>query len=123
MLLGALAENLICLLAYEPARAPIIRGTVAIELWGGPLRVLAARLYDYLDKFKQPAGDHLPDLLTDKLEGENKREGQLYADIIENIYSSKDKINKEYVMSQLETYVKRQALRSVAIELTKALQR
>lgn len=123
MLLGALAENLICLLCYEPNSAPIIRGTIAIELWPGPLRVIATRLYDYLDRFKQPAGDHLPDLLTDKLEGENKREGQLYADIIENIYNAKDKINKEYVMSQLETFVKRQALRSVTIDLTKALQR
>lgn len=123
MLLGSLQENLVTLLVYDPTSAPIIRGTVGIELWGGPFRIIATRAYDYLDKYKAPAGDHLPDLLTDKLEGENKREGQLYADIIENIYNSKDKINKEYVMSQLETYVKRQALRSVAIELTKALQR
>lgn len=123
MLLGALQENLVSLLVYDPVSAPIIRGTVAIELWGGPFRLIAARLYDYLDRFKKPAEDHLPDLFSDKLEGANKREAQLYADIIENIYLSKDKINKEYAMSQLETYIKRQSLRSIAVELTKALQR
>lgn len=123
MLLGALQENIITALAHDPINAPIIRGAVALELYGGPFRILAARCYDYLDRFKKPPGDHLPDLLSDKLEGENRREGQLYADIIENIHTSKDQINSEYVMSQLETYIKRQSLRSVAVELTKALQR
>jgi len=123
MLLGALQENIITLLAFDKEGAPIVRGAIAIELYGGPYRVIAARCYDYLDRFKQPAGDHLPDLLTDKLEGENKREAQLYVDIIGSIHAVKDTLNREYVLSQLETYIKRQALRSVAVELTKALQR
>jgi len=123
MLLGSLQENLLTLLVWDKTHSPVIRGVLAPELWGGPYRVIVTRVYDYLDKFKRPPEDHLPDLLSDKLEGINKREASLYADICESIYSTKNGINSAYAMSQLETFVKRQSLRSVAIDLAKALQR
>lgn len=123
MLLGSLAENLITLLVYDKERAPIIRGVVDIAMFGGVHRTLVARIYDFIDRFKRPPEDHLPDILADKLEGDNPREAALYAEIIEQIHAANKGINAEYVMSQLETFIKRQSLRSVAIDLTKALQR
>jgi len=122
MLLGSLAENLLTVLAFDPERAPIVRAVVAPELFGGPYRLLAARIYDYLDTFKKPPGDHLPDLLSDKLEGREAEAGY-YAEIIENLHVSKGHINAEYVMNSLETFVKRQSMRSIAVDLQKALQR
>lgn len=122
MLLNALQENLIVLLTYDQERASIIRGIVAPEMWSGPYRQLVVRLYDHLDRFKKPAGDHLPDILADKIEKPGS-ESQLYVDIIESIHSAKEGINPEYVMSQLETFIRRQSLRTVAVTLAKALQR
>src|SRR6476661_3804907 len=122
MILGSLQENLLTVLAFDPERAPIVRAVIAPELFGGPYRLLAARIYDYLDTFKKPPGDHLPDLLSDKLEGKAAEAGY-YAEIIENLHSSKEHINAEYVMASLETFVKRQSMRSIAIDLQKALQR
>ena len=122
MLLANLQENLLTLLCYDNERAPIIRNVVNPNLYGGPYRILAARIYDYIDSFKKPPGDHLPDIMADKLDGE-AREGELYADIIENIHATRKGINAEYVMSTLETFIKRQSLRSIAIDLAKALQR
>jgi len=123
MLLGALQENLIVLLAYDEERAPIIRGIVDPALFGGPYRTIVARIYDFIDKFKKPPGDHLPDLLSDKLESDNKREATLYADIIESIHAAQKGINAEYAMATLETFIKRQSLRTIAVDLSKALQR
>lgn len=123
MLLGALQENLIVLLTYDTERATVIRGIVEPELFGGPYRHIVARIYDYIDRFKKPPGDHLPELLSDKLDGKNKREGELYDDILRSIYSVKDGINPEYAMGQLETFIKRQSYRSVAIDISKALQK
>lgn len=123
MLLGSLQENLITILCYDTQHAPIIRGVVDPSLFGGPYRTLVARIYDHLDRFKKPPGDHLPDLLSDKLESDNKREGTLYTDIIESIHAAKDSINAAYVMAQLETFIKRQSLRGIAVDLAKALQR
>lgn len=123
MLLSSLAENLLVIACWDKERAPIIRGVVDPALYGGPYRTLAARIYDFIDRHKRPPGDHLPDLLADKLEGENSREATLYAEIIEQMHASKDGINAEYVMSQLEVFIKRQSLRSIAVDLAKALQR
>src|SRR5580765_1985441 len=122
MILTSLAENLLTILSFDKERAPIVRAVVDASLYGGPYRLLAARIYDYLDHFKQPPGDHLPDLLADKLEGKPEESGY-YAEIIDNLHKAKDHINAEYVMSSLETFVKRQSMRSIAIDLQKALQR
>lgn len=121
-MIGALQENLICLLCYDEEHAPIIRGVVDPSLFGGIYRVLVTRIYDYLDRYKKPPGDHLPDLLSDKLDGQG-REAGLYAETIQQIYDSHKGINTEYVMARLEQFVRGQSLRSVAIDLAKALQR
>lgn len=123
MLIGALQENLIVLLATDSTRAPIIRGAVDPALFSGPYRVIVARIYDYIDRFKRPPGDHLPDILSDKLESQTRGEGELYAEIVENIHRSREGVNAQYVMSQLESFVKRQSLRSIAVDFAKALQR
>ena len=120
MLLGALQENLLTLLAWDDARAPIIRGIVGPELYGGHYRHIAARCYDYIDKYKKAPKDHLPDILSDKIEAEG-REAELYIETIESISSAREGINAIYVMSQLETFIKRQSLRSVAVEFNRAL--
>ena len=120
MLLSSLQENLITLLAFDAERAPIIRGVIDLSLYGGPYRTIAARIYDYLDSFKKPPGDHLPDILSDKLEAKTS-EAALYENIVHSIYAAKDGINAEYAMATLETYVKRQSLRTIAVDLQKAL--
>lgn len=122
-MLISLQENLLVLLAFDPERASVIRGLVDPAHWGGPYRIIAARIYAHLDSFKKPPGEHLPDILSDKLESASKGEGTFYGEIIENLHAAKDGINAVYVMSQLETFIKRQSLRSAAVDLHKALQR
>src|SRR6516162_398271 len=121
MLLGALQENLLVLLAFDATHAPIIRGAVAIELFGGPNRAIAAACYDYLDRYKQPPGDHLPDLLDDKLNGDSMKEAQLFGDILGSMHQLKATINTQFVMNQLDKFINRQTLRSMAVELAKNL--
>lgn len=122
MLLGPLSENLICLLAYDEKYAPIIRHSVAPNLFGGPYRLIAARCYSYIDSFKVPPKDHLADLMSDKLSSDTS-EAQLYADIIDSIHAAISGINTDYVINQLELFIRRQSLRTIAVDLTKALQR
>lgn len=123
MLLNSLQENLLTLLAFDAVRAPTIRQSIELARYGGPYRVLAARIYSHLDHFKQPPGDHLPDILADKLEGKDKDEAAIYEDIIHSLHQAKPGINAEYVMTQMMTFIKRQSLRSLAIDFAKAVQR
>lgn len=121
MLSGALQENILTVISWDDVRAPIIRGVVAPELWGGHYRLIAARIYDYIDKYKKAPKDHLPDILLDKLEAENKREAQLYEETISSISSARESINATYVMSQLTLFIEGQTLRSLTVDLAKAL--
>lgn len=113
-------ENLLTILSWDDVRAPIVRGIVGPELYGGHYRYIAARVYDYIDKYKKAPKDHLPDILSDKIEIEG-READLYIETIESISSAREGINAVYVMSQLETFIKRQSLRSMAVEFNRAL--
>jgi intein/homing endonuclease len=122
-MLGVLGENLLVLLSFDEERSPIIRNAIDINLFGGQNKVVAARVYDYIDKYKKPPKDHLADILDDKINSANKREAELYADIVSSIHDAKGTINAEYVMTQLGTFARRQSLRTIAIDLSKALQR
>ena len=122
-MIGALEENLLVLLSFDAVHAPIIRNVVEPNHFGGPYRLIASRIYAHLDTFKKPPGDHLPDILSDKLDPKNGKEAAYYTDIIESIHAARQGINAEYVMASLETFIKRQSLRSIAIDLTRALQR
>ncbi|HVI41146.1 MAG TPA: DnaB-like helicase C-terminal domain-containing protein, partial [Anaerovoracaceae bacterium] len=121
--LGTLQENLLSLLSYDDEKAKIIRGAVDVDLYGGPYRLIAVRLYDYIDRYKKAPKDHIADLMEDKLNDKKGREGDLYIDIISSIRDAYQGINAEYVMSQLATFSRRQRLRSVTVELGRALQK
>ena len=122
-MLGVLQENLLVLLAFDDERSKVIRHTIPPEMFGGQYKLIAARIYDYIDKYKKSPNDHLADILEDKITSSNKREADLYSDIIGSIHEAKANINAAYVMAQMGTFGRRQALRSVAVDLAKALQR
>jgi hypothetical protein len=120
---GFLEENLLTLLIFDVQRSKIVRSTVDPIMFSGNNREIATRSYEYLDKYKKPPSDHIADLLEDKLTSDNKREARAFKDILAGLHDLKETINAEYVLNKLEDFVKRQSLRSVAVNLAKALQR
>jgi replicative DNA helicase len=108
-------------LIYDDKHCQMIRNLIEPEFWGGPYATVARRVYEYIDRFKKAPKDHVADLLADKLESKTG-ESNLYEDILVSARDASAGINTEYVLSQLETFVKRQTLRSAAIDLAKALQ-
>ncbi len=122
--LSAIQENLIVLLTYSDEHCHTIRNLIEPEWWGGPFREISRRVYDYCDRYKKAPKDHIADLMADKLENKkNPREASLYEDILMSIHGQSENINAPYVMGQLENFIKRQSLRTIAIDLAKALQR
>lgn len=123
MLGGSLQENLITMLVYSDEYASIIRNSISINLWSSHYRIVAAKCYDYLDQFRKSPKDHISDLLEDKLmRGDG--ESEIFTTLLMNMKGiNLDGINAEYVFKRLASFIKRQSLRSVAVELTRALQR
>lgn len=118
-----LQENLLVLLTFDKERCKIVRGTVEPHLFGGFYKDIVSRVYDYIDEYKEPPGEHIADLLEDKLTSDNKREVRTYQDILDSLFDVRESINAEYVVNKLEEFVKRQSLRAVAVELAKELQK
>jgi len=118
-----LQENLLTLASFDDKHALIIRNTVDPGLFGGQYRELAIRVFDFIDKYKKAPKDHLADLLIDKLESDNKREVTFYTDLLISLKDASEHVNPEYIVNQLDTFLKRQALRTVAVDLAKLLQR
>ncbi len=58
--------------------------------------------------------------MSDKLEQADK-ESSLYTDILQSMHNSAPGINAEYVMSQLETFIRRQSLRTMLVGLQQHL--
>lgn len=110
------------MLIYSDKQSVTIRNLIPLEFWGGPFKEISRRSYEFIDRYKKPPKDHIAELLSDKLDG-TKRESSLFEDILISIRDSFEHINEEYVISQLETYIKRQSLRTVAIELGQCLQK
>lgn len=123
MLLNVLQENLLTLLAFDKQRSVIVRNTIDISLFGGLNKTIAARIYDYIDRYKKPPAAHLADILDDKINSANRREGDLYTDVLTSLHEAQAGINAEYVMAQMGQFIRRQSLRGVAIELAKELQK
>lgn len=112
---------MITLLSFDEDNCKLIRGSVEPSMFGGIYREFSTRIYEYIDRYGKPPGEHLPDLFEKELTSEKKGVAGLYRDIIESVYEASDGINTVYVMNQLETFVRRQSLRSVTVELTRAL--
>lgn len=121
MLASSLQENVVSLLAFDDEYSSVIRNSIELKLYGGPFRLIASRCYDYIDRYKKAPKEHLADIMSDKLTDESA-ESKLYIDIVDNIYTAKENINREYVINQIQSFIKRQSLRSISVELTKRLQ-
>jgi replicative DNA helicase len=118
----ALQENLLVLLAFDKDAATIIRNTIDVRLFGSQqYRDLATRIYEYIDEFKQPPGEHLPDLFEEELEKEDAAGDQL-GDLIAALHGQREKVNRAYALSELAGFVRQQSLKSSIISASEFLQ-
>jgi hypothetical protein len=119
----SLQENLLVLLTFSAKAAPLIRNAVDANLFGNKIyREIISRLYEYLDKYKKPPGDHLPDLLED-LTGGSGPEAQQYADVLVAVGDQRDRgYNEDFGLAQLERFVRQQTLKSSVTAAAEAIQ-
>ena len=107
------------LLTFDKKNAVLIRNAVDPGLYTGFYREISARIYTYIDRYKEPPETHISDLLDDKINSEKVREAHIYRGLTESIYDMREEINTEYVMNKLEDFVRRQSLRSITVDVSK----
>lgn len=108
---GAMQENLLTLLCFSEASFQLVRNSVEPELFTSQVyRDILERVYDYIDRFKRPPKEHVADLLEDVLKQDNPQ-AELYKQILRSADETKDNINDEYVLSQLEGFIQQQRMK------------
>ncbi len=109
---GALQENILTLLCFDAEACPLIIAAVDTTLFESQIyRNIADRAIAYFRKYKTAAGDHLPDLLEDFLKSTKRAEVRLYTDALNDLFRTHDGINREYILGELQVFVKQQSLR------------
>ncbi len=105
---NALQENILILLCFSD-EVKMLSNVVTVDLFESSIyRDIANVAIDFYREFQKPIAEHLPDVLQYQLESSK---GELFKHVLEAIFQSKDSINKNYVMKQLEKFVRQQKLK------------
>lgn len=120
---GALQENILTLLCFDDEACPIIIAAIETSLFESAVyRHVAETAIAYFRKYKEAAAEHLPDLLEDKLASGKRAEARMYEETLNDIYSTKDDLNRKYVLDQLQAFVRQQSIRLSIIKAADELQ-
>jgi replicative DNA helicase len=119
---GALQENVLTLLCFSDEHAKTIRAAVNARLFESSVfKEIAANAINFLDQYGEPIKEHLPDHLEDVLKGDDVRKAESYERVLKHLYVSREEINAEYVLKQLNKFVRMQNLKSTVIQAVEAI--
>ena len=120
---GALQENILTLLCFDTEACPVILAAVDTSLFENNVyRHIADKAIAYYRKYKEAPGDHLPDLLEDKLQSYKRSEIRLYTEALNDLHSTADGINRKYILDELGRFVRQQSLRQSIVGAAEELQ-
>ncbi len=119
--------QLLTLLCFSPTASSLIRGAIEPRMFSSTVqRRIVDRVYAYLDEFHRPPQDHLSDLIEDIIDNggqsEEKSSPEMYADVMESLLTLRKKVDEDFVLSQLESFVRQQALRTGIVRASEAVQ-
>lgn len=115
-------EGLVCLLLFDPKGAPIASGLIPVAAYDPFFRQIASEAIEFLEKHKQPAGDHALELI-DGLKSRYKKDASIYDRIWESLLATKDTVNRDFVFARAGKFAKGQRLRDGVEAAITALER
>lgn len=120
---GALQENILTLLCFNDAACKIARAAVTPQLFESSVfREVAGHAIDFIDQYGEAIKDHLPDHLEGILNGDDQRKATTYKRLLDNLFSNRDSINPDYVVSQLHKFVRLQTFKSGLVKAVEAVE-
>lgn len=120
---GALQENLLTLLCHDDSSAKLIRLAVSPQLFESAVfREVAGHAIDFIDQFGEAIKEHLPDSLENILNGEDKRKAGSFKRLLDNLFLAKDTVNADYVVSQLNKFVRQQNLKAAVVRAVECIE-
>jgi replicative DNA helicase len=120
---GALQENILTLLVFDDVNAKMVRAALTPQLFESSVfREIAGHAIDFIDQFGETIKDHLPDHLEGILNGDDARKASTYKRLVDNLFTARDSVNGDYVISQLHKFVRQQKLKDAVIKAVEAIE-
>lgn len=120
---GALQENILTLLCFDDKSCKLIRAAVTPQLFESAVfKEVATHAIDFIDQHGAAIKEHLPDSIEHILKGDDKRKASSFKRLVDSLFSSKDSVNADYVVSQLQKFVRQQNLKSAIVKAVEAME-
>ena len=121
---GYLQENLLTLLAFDTdAISEMVRAGVTDDLFESEVyRTVAKKSLKYFRKYGKAPGNHLPDLLENFLVSKKRSQARLYADTLNDMKNLSQSINRDFVLNELDDFVRQQEQRRLVTEAAESIQ-
>ncbi len=117
----SLQENILTLLIFDRESAPLIISNIKPELFSNSYyRIIAEKAIEFFIRIKEPAGEHVADLLEKELSHETK--GEIYKKILISLYENKETISKKYILEELDNFIRTQNLKITVKNAFESLQ-
>jgi hypothetical protein len=119
-LTGSLQENLLVLLCFSDTAAPYLVNVLDPGLLDNTIyKTIAIQAIEFYIKFKEPAKDHIADLLQSHLD--DPKTERVYSSTLNSLFENQDSVNETYVLSQITEFINSQLLKTAIIEAAGAL--
>lgn len=119
---GTQQENLLTLLCHSSEHGRVVADMVDPALFEGDYRLIAERVVEYWQRYSEPPGPHVADLLSEIFDNPGDRRAQTYRDIIFQMLRLSEGINARFAVDQLRTFIKVQRFRGLVLESARRLE-
>ena len=109
----SLQDNILTLIVFDDAALPLLYTTLQPGHFESDFyKEIVKRAFEYYREFKCAPGEHISDLFESQLiQKANEQEAKVYQRILVSLYRNKENINREYVLSQLNKFIRQQTLK------------
>jgi len=117
---GFLQENLLVLLCFSEASAPIIVNSLDPGLFENDVyKTVAIQAIDYYKTYKTPCKEHIVELLEPQLN--DPKTEKTYARTVMSLHETSTSVNEKFTLSQLNKFIKGQKLKTSVIEAANSI--
>lgn len=120
---GAMQENVLTLLCFDSERSKLVRHAVQPNIFESAVyKEIATQAINFLDQYGTSIGEHLPDTLEHILQGTDARKARSYKSALEGLFHMKDQLHGEYVLQQLNKFVRQQTMKSSIVRAVELIE-
>lgn len=113
LITGSLQENLLTLVVFDDTALPLLATTLEVGMFENDFyRSIVRESFEFFKEFKKAPGEHIADLFETHLTKKaSDKEAAVYDRILKSLYRNKDNVNRDYILSQLNKFIRQQSLK------------